>query len=307
MINNDFEGKIINIQRFSIHDGPGIRTVIFMKGCPLKCLWCSNPESQKFNAELTFSKNYCQNCGSCIPTCQLGALKIREGLLEIDRKRCNNCGECVVACSNNALKKIGKDYTVSEVIKEIKKDQAYYRRSGGGVTLSGGEVSAQPRFAVELLKESHLHGYNTCIETCGYQKWDILSRIIEETDLVFYDLKVLDPQKHKIFTGIDNSLIIHNLLKLSNLNKPFVLRMPIIPSLNTNKHDLKQFSDFVTTLKNIIRLELIPYHNYGVYKYESLDISYTLNEIGTPNQEDLNETKTFLEKQGLNVNIQLGG
>lgn len=301
------KGKIFNIQRFSIHDGPGIRTIVFMKGCPLRCLWCSNPESQKLNDEIICIKSFCRKCRRCELACKRKAIAVKEDEIVINRKICNNCGECIQICPNKALKKIGKEYTVEEVINEVKKDRAFYSRSGGGITFSGGEPFFQPSFLLSLLNECHSNGFHTCVETSGYQRWEIIRELLEEIDLVLYDIKEIDTQKHIKFTGVDNKLIMENAKKIANCGVPLVIRIPIIPNLNADLDSIFRFGQFIKELKNIKEIVLVPYHKYGVYKYESLGRNYFLKGIDPPSKESLEKIKVNLESYNLNVKIQIGG
>jgi len=301
------KGKIFNIQRFSIHDGPGIRTIVFMKGCPLRCLWCSNPESQKLNDEIVYLKSSCRKCKNCELVCKRKAIAVEENRVAINRKICNNCGECIQVCPNRALKKIGEEYTVEEVINEIEKDRAFYVRSGGGVTFSGGEPFFQPSFLLSLLRKCHLNGFHTCVETSGYQQWEIIRELLGEIDLVLYDIKEIDTQKHIKFTGVDNKLITENAKKIANYGVPLVIRIPIIPNLNVDSDSISRFGQFIKELKNIKGIVLVPYHKYGVSKYESLGRNYSLKDIDPPSKECLKKIKESLESYNLNVKIQIGG
>jgi len=294
------KGVIFDIKNFSIHDGPGIRTTVFFKGCPLRCLWCSNPESQKAKPELMIYPERCVGCGKCIVVCPTGAAKLGQTI----REKCIGCGRCVEACLNTARKLIGRWVTSEDVVKEVVKDKVLYSKSGGGVTLGGGEVVMQQKFAVEILKMCQEQGIHTVLDTSGYCKWDIFSEILRYVDLVYFDIKCIIPEKHLELTGVDNDTILTNLKKMEELGKNFSIRMPIIPGYNSSEEILNATGEYLRELKSDFIVFLLPYHAYGKAKYERLNLEYKLGEIKNLTKEDLMPIKNKLEKYGLKVHLQ---
>ncbi|AYO29981.1 glycyl-radical enzyme activating protein [Biomaibacter acetigenes] len=298
------EGIIFDIQRYSIHDGPGIRTVVFLKGCPLRCLWCCNPESQLTNPQLSFIQSKCIGCLECIKICPNKAIRFdkEKGFL-IDYKLCDMCGRCSDVCYPGARVIIGKKMSVDEVIAEVIKDKSFYNRSNGGVTLSGGEVLLQWGFAKEILKKCKELNINTAIETCGYCKWEYFTEVLEYVDLVLYDLKHLDSAEHKRLTGVDNQLILENAAKVVKKGKEMIIRVPLIPSLNDSKDNIMMLVDFVSTLEKVKEIDLLPYHQLGVSKYNQIGQTYKLNEINPPSKEKINDIKRYIENRGFLVKV----
>lgn len=298
------EGIIFDIQRYSIHDGPGIRTVVFLKGCPLRCLWCCNPESQLTNPQLSFIQSKCIGCLECIKICPNKAIRFdkEKGFL-IDYKLCDMCGRCSDVCYPGARVIIGKKMSVDEVIAEVIKDKSFYNRSNGGVTLSGGEVLLQWGFAKEILKKCKELNINTAIETCGYCKWEYFTEVLEYVDLVLYDLKHLDSAEHKRLTGVDNQLILENATKVVKKVKEMIIRVPLIPSLNDSKDNIMMLVDFVSTLEKVKEIDLLPYHQLGVSKYNQIGQTYKLNEINPPSKEKINDIKRYIENRGFLVKV----
>jgi len=276
------KGCIFDIERFAVHDGPGIRDVIFMKGCPLKCAWCCNPEAQDPNPEIFFNKNKCigfNNCGDCITVCSEGAIIQSNDEITIKRKLCNNCGECADICPSKALIHVGKYYTVEEVIAQISTDFPFFTRSGGGVTISGGEPLFQCEFVSSLLKKLKDLGIHTTIETSGHGTWDKLEKIAYYTDLIYYDIKHLDTELHKIYTGVSNELILENIKKLEQHypDVPIIVRTPVINGFNSTESDIKNIIDYVKKITNVQKYELMPYHSFGESKYYHLDRDFAFD------------------------------
>ncbi len=266
-------GVIFDIQRFSVHDGPGIRTLVFFKGCPLGCLWCSNPESQRFEPELLFDPTKCVACGGCAEVCPHGAVWITAERREYDRGRCAACGKCADACPAEARTVAGRRVTGREVVAEILKDAPFYANSGGGVTLGGGEPLAQVDLAREILERCRLHGIHTAIETCGHVPWTALETIAPWTDLFLYDLKHLDAVTLRIHTGGDAALILSNLERLAGVGATVVVRVPVIPGFNDNPKDVRAIAERVARW-GIRELHLLPYHRLGASKYGLLGRHY---------------------------------
>ena len=265
------QGHIFNIQRFSTHDGPGIRTTVFMKGCPLRCFWCQNPESQPVHPILMYNNEVCISCGACEANCPSGAPSpAADGNgMEYDRKKCTACGLCADNCPMNALSVSGRVADSDEVMEEVMKDYLQYIDSGGGVTLSGGEPLMQPDFARELLRQSKENGLNTLIETCGYAPWKSYEKIIEYTDQFFWDIKKIDREAHKKGTGVDNELIFSNAEKMAALGKKIRFRMPLIPGFNDSEEEMAAFHDLVTKRfgRSAEDIDVLRYNKLGETKF----------------------------------------
>lgn len=288
-------GVIFNTQKFSIHDGEGIRTLIFMKGCPLRCLWCSNPESQATEIEIMDVKSNCVKCGKCAVLCENHA--IRGADFDIDRTLCSRCGKCAEKCYANAKKIVGRKMTIREVMRIIEKDRIFYTNSGGGVTIGGGEPVMQHEFVEALLracKESNIH---TAIETCGYGAWEKIKGIFEFTDQIFFDLKAMDADLHRRLTGASNERILENAEKAAGLGKEIIFRIPLVPGCNDSEENVKATGEFVASLQkenDRIGIELLPYHNLGQDKYQWLNVEYELVDTEKPAEEKIAAYKTML-------------
>ena len=279
------KGKIFNLQRFCTMDGDGIRTTVFLKGCPLKCKWCHNPESQSVFNELGYDANNCVNCFGCVSRCKNGSHKIVDGKHVYDKTTCVGCGECLhISCS--ALNLYGKEVTADEVLEEVLKDKDYYDASGGGITLSGGEPFYQAEFCEELLKKTKQKGLNTCVETCGYVATSVLEKTLDYVDTYLFDFKESNPLKHVEFTGKDNELIIKNLKFLDSKNKKIVLRCPIIPNYNDRQEHFKAIGELCQSLKNVIKVAIEPYHDLGENKYFRLGKDYQV-KTKSPSEDEV--------------------
>lgn len=266
------KGTIFNIQRFSTHDGPGIRTVVFIKGCPLRCYWCQNPESQSVSPVLMQKSELCVGCGACALACPNGAVSLREGRCRIDREKCRGCGACAKQCRTQSLVLSGYEATVDEVMEEVMKDRSYYLNSGGGVTLSGGEATAQADFAIELLRACKRKYIHTAVETCGFASQQVMRRFAKVTDLFLYDLKAVGSAKHRRGTGQDNGIIKENARLLASLGKQIVVRMPLIPNYNDKAEDVAALRSFVCQELGLgsDHIELLKYNQLGEVKFERL-------------------------------------
>jgi pyruvate formate lyase activating enzyme len=295
------QGLIFDIQRYSVHDGPGIRTLVFLKGCPLSCLWCSNPESQKASPELAFRRTLCIGCGVCIGACPQRAISSRKTSIEIDRLRCNLCGECVRVCAPDALAIVGKWMTVEQVLAEVERDLCFYEKSGGGITLSGGEPLAQIDFSEALLKTCKASGLKTTIETAGDVPWLSIERLIKYVDLVLFDLKHINPSVHRQITGASNVRILENIRRLAVLEIPIIARCPVIPGFNDNPGDMANLFQFITELAGVRRIDLLPYHRLGESKYAMLGRDYALKGTGPPARENLEYLNQLAKKYNLHV------
>jgi len=262
-------GMIFNIQRYSIHDGPGIRTTVFLKGCPLTCFWCQNPESQHKRPEIFFQKDQCTACCACISACPNEANTLTDGIMSVDRDRCKGCGKCVEACPSRARTLVGRYAGVDEIMEEILRDRKYYTNSGGGVTLSGGDPLAQPEFALALLQACKTAGLHTAIETCGCASWPTIEPLLEFTDLFLFDIKCMDPERHQTSVGRPNDLILANAVRIAG-RRPMIIRVPVIPGFNDNRDDVRAIAHFVKTRLDGCAIDLLPYNRMGESKYQRL-------------------------------------
>jgi pyruvate formate lyase activating enzyme len=301
----DIRGLIFNIQRYSIHDGPGIRTTVFMKGCPLRCIWCANPEGQVLKPEIFLNPEKCTGCGKCVQECPQEAIEIREGKSHSDRQSCIGCGKCAEVCPNQARNLMGTWASAKEVFQEIKRDSIFYENSGGGVTLTGGDPLAQPEFAIGLLglcKGVYIH---TALETCGYTEWGIFEEVLKFVDLLLYDFKQMDPVKHKRYTGVSNHLILDNARRASHeLTIPMWARIPVIPGYNDSVENIEATARFIAEElgDNLKRVNLLPYHRLGETKFERLELNYSVSS-NPPGQEHLQELQRVFERFGLSPYI----
>ncbi len=296
-------GIVFNIQRYSIHDGPGIRTTVFLKGCPLNCWWCQNPESQLCGQEMIFWGDRCIGCGACSAICPSGAIKIKNGIPVTEKEKCIFCGKCIEKCPALAREMIGKKLTTEEVIKEIEKDLVFYEESGGGVTFSGGEPLEQSEFLESLLNCCQEKKIHTAVDTSGYISWGILKKISPKVDLFLYDLKLTDNERHKKYTGVSNEIILENLKKLSSVHNNIFVRFPVIPGINDDYQNIKEIGKFLSSLK-IAQVNLLPYHYIGADKYRRLGMIYKLADIRSPSEERLSEVSAILRKFNLKVKLR---
>ena len=294
------KGLIFNIQRFSLHDGPGIRTTLFFKGCPLNCLWCQNPEGLSSNKELFQSSTKCIGCKSCLNKCPEGAISFNAQEAVIDRNSCKLCLTCTDNCPTGALEAIGKDMTINEITVEVLKDRVIFEESGGGVTLSGGEPLLQLDFVTDLLKAMKELNINTAVETSGYASMEALERVSPWTDLFLYDIKLIDPEESKKYTGISSKPAIDNFKYLAQNGSLLTVRMPLIPGINDHRDHLRLVAD---TLKEngINELELIPYHNLGANKYRGLNMDYQLQELEPPSNKQLAAVREIFLSEGIST------
>jgi len=293
-------GNIFNIQKYSIHDGPGIRTTIFFKGCPLSCWWCHNPESQSSIPEMIYWGNKCIQCKTCIKCCPHNAIIWENGSLLTDKEKCTLCGVCVQKCPTIAREIIGKKMTVEEVMEEIEKDSVFYCESGGGVTFSGGEPLMQRDFLEALLKNCHQKKIHTVLDTSGYGEWHFLDRISRFVDLFLYDIKLMDDDLHVKYTGVSNQIILDNLKKLSKKNKNITIRFPVIPGINDGVQNIRDIGEFLTSI-HIDSIELLSYHHIASGKYARLGKVYALEGTRVPNKDKIAEISALLRKYDLAV------
>lgn len=296
------KGLIFDIKKFAVDDGPGIRTTIFLKGCPMRCLWCHNPEGQTLAPELMYRHKKCIRCDECAKICPNQALFLTGKKLTINRKICSLCGVCAKNCPSGALEIIGKEISVEEVMREIEKDSAFYDESKGGITISGGEPLLQIDFTAAILSECKKRSIHTAIDTCGYASPKVIERIKDKVDLFLYDLKIMDDAKHRKYTGKPNRHILKNFRTLAKNGNNLLVRFPILPGINDDRENIQKTADFIL-LNGVKRVCLLPYHRAGIEKYRSLDKRYDLNSIRPPSEQKLNTIKKQLEAYGLIVKI----
>ena len=300
------QGTLFDIKRYAIHDGPGIRTTLFFKGCPLHCWWCHNPEGISADRELIFKPNRClDDCDLCLTSCPEGALSKPEGRIRIDQTRCQILGKCAETCPTEALEVVGRTWTVDELMCEILKDRIFYERSGGGVTISGGEPLQQTEFLATLLEACKQDGLHTVVDTSGYAPYESLARIRDSVDLFFYDLKHMDPEQHLETTGVSNQLILDNLRILSQAGSRIQIRIPLIPGINDSLEHAHRMAEFLASLPVIHDISLLPYHKMGSQKYKNLNASYSNPDTEPPSQESVDSIREALEDQGFRV--RMGG
>ena len=302
MSSRDF-GIIFNIQHYCIHDGPGIRTNVFFKGCPLRCAWCANPESNEVRSQLMYLADKCVGCFSCIPKCGKNAISAAEnGKVKTDRKLCDGCGECVSACPAQAREIMGKRMTVDEVYKEVSMDQLFYADTGG-VTLTGGEILSQPEFAAAILKKCRENKIHTAVETCGYASWEAVRTVMEYVDLVLYDIKHMDSDEHKKGTGVGNEKILYNLCRISNeLNIPVIARTPVLPGYNDQESNMRAMGEFLTErIPTCREVNLLPYHKLGEGKREQLEYEESQFHTYVPSDQEMETLRQIVREYGLNV------
>lgn len=294
--------NIFNIQKFSVHDGPGIRTTVFFKGCPLKCRWCHNPESQYINKQMLFDNDKCNLCGNCVNICPKKAISIEKNKLTTDSDKCIHCRQCEIYCIQGARQVVGKEYTVEELLKEVMKDKVFYEQSNGGVTVSGGEPLLQIDFVVEFLRELKKENIHTAVDTCGAVNFENVQRVARYTDLFLYDIKLIDDEKHSEFTGVSNKLILNNLRQLSEIHKNINIRMPIVEGVNGDESHIVKTIDFIKGL-DVKKINLLPYHDIARHKYKKLDILYEEEKMAKPSEDKMQLFKEILIKEGYDVKI----
>lgn len=303
---SEVTGEIFSIERYAIHDGPGIRTQVFFKGCPLRCVWCSNPEGMSFRPNLMHAPVLCIRCGACVETCGAQALSMAEHGLEVDRGKCTVCGDCAEVCHAEALEISSIRMTAEAVVAEVERDRVFYEVSdNGGITLCGGEPLAQPAFALELLRLCKERGIHTAIETCGNYDFRALEQAIPYLDFMFFDLKHMDAEAQGEYTGADHELVLANLRKLQAFDVDICVRVPVIPTLNDSVENMEAVASFVKDLPRVVAVELLPYHRLGVNKYEKLGLEYPLDDLPTPRQEDMQRLAAVFDPHGINCVVQV--
>ena len=312
-------GTIFDIKKYALHDGPGIRTTVFLQGCPLSCWWCHNPESQSRQPVLMYRANRCVLCGTCVEACPQNGIEILphpnplsslkgapsgSGISAATaRAKCDVCGECAEVCFYEAREVSGVEMTVAEVLAEIERDVPFYDQSGGGATFSGGEPLNQRKFLAELLRECKAREVHTVVDTSGYAAWEVIDSIRGDVDLFLYDLKLMDDVRHQKFTGVSNKLILSNLRRLADNGQQIEIRIPLIPGINDDAENLEQTAAFIAELPNIIGVELMGYHDIAAAKYESLGMVYPLPNTAPPSENVMQKAAVYFENTGLNVKI----
>ncbi|MDT3698639.1 MAG: glycyl-radical enzyme activating protein [Thermincola sp.] len=298
---------VFNIQRFSVHDGAGIRTTVFLKGCPLRCKWCCNPESISSAPELGLIRSRCNGCNKCTVICPEHALVTStEKVLEVDRFKCTLCGECVKVCKAEAIGIYGLERTVEDVFQVVSRDIRYYASSGGGVTVSGGEATLQAPFVKELFRLCREAGISTCIETSGCVDPSSLAEILALTDMAFFDLKHMDPLEHQSLTGQSNEVILKNAVMAAEMGVDLRFRMPLIPTLNSGHENIAATARFIREIQGpAAAIELMPYHRLGSGKYEALDKEYSLKMLEVPDMDFINGVKSEFERLGVRCRVSL--
>lgn len=306
-VNENAKANIFNFVSGSWVDGPGIRSTIFIKGCPLKCLWCCNPEGQKAHIELRVIRQMCTGCGNCVEVCPEGAIEIvngEKGSIQVDRDRCSRCMKCVDVCYDKALEAFGRVMTAKEAFTELSKGAAYFKRSGGGVTIGGGECTTAAEFTYSLMKLCQQAGIHVAIDSCGYTVNDDALQILKEADMVLYDYKGADEEEHIRNTGGSNRRILDNLRLLGELGVPVIIRMPLIPGYNDSEENIRYALELFLSVKSIVRIDVMAYHEFGKTKHEQLGMEYPLHDI-TGAQERAEYVRDLFEAHGLTA--QLGG
>lgn len=295
---------VTNIQGYSIHDGPGIRTVVFFKGCPLRCIWCANPENLSAKPQVGFLKNLCRDCARCAKHCPKNAIVPGTGIYRIDRSMCDDCGSCVEGCYYDALVRYGETMTSQEVYQKVRRDKMFYDSSGGGVTVSGGEPMGHSEFIFELFSLCGEEKINTCIETCGFAPRAAFERVLPVTDIFYFDLKLMDGEAHRRYTGRDNELILENARLVVQSGKKVLFRQPLIPGINDSVENIAATAEFMKGLgPGGMEIQLMPYHRAGQTKYDALGLKYETAELNVMTAQELESVKERYIAHGVRCTI----
>lgn len=296
-------GLVFNIARYSTHDGPGIRTTVFFKGCPLDCWWCHNPEGQSPAPQLIFRADRCIHCFSCVKACLHHAIEVIDDYPSTFKNLCRLSGDCVRVCQSGAREIVGKRMSVVDVMKEIEKDTVFYDESGGGVTFSGGEPFMQPAFLKVLLRSCKEMEIHTAVETCGFVDSASLISASKYVDLFLYDLKIMENEKHRKFTRVPNKLILENLRHLARSHDHIIIRFPVIPEVNDDDENVSRLGEFISSLRNVGEVDVLPYHKFGIDKYKSLRMWYRMPEATPPSSGDVTRITERIRSYGLRVKV----
>jgi len=283
------KATIFNIERHALHDGPGIRTLVFLKGCSMRCKWCSNPEGLEQKKQLMYNKKLCHSCFDCIKACPEAAIFQQSDGIAIDRNKCTLCGVCTESCFSDALTIAGKEMSTDEVLDIVLRDEAFYAASGGGITLSGGEPTIQAEFSAELLQKCKECGIGTAIETCGHSAKEKFASVAKYTDIFLFDIKHVDDEKHKEATGVSCELIKENFMVAAALGRRLIVRIPIVPGFNDTLGELSDIADFIVSAGGVEIVHLLPYHSLGLPKYQSLDKQYPMGDMEGMSMEKARE------------------
>ena len=303
-VKNNDSRLVLSITRMTIHNGPGMRTLILFKGCPLRCLWCSTPESQKTKQEIGIYPAKCIQCGDCIPVCPVNAIHMVDKKPVIDRSICNVCGKCVTVCNAQALEILGHRMTVAQLVDEVRKDEIVFKYSHGGVTISGGEPLFDAKFALNLLRAFKKAGINTGVDTCGYSPWPDIEPVLPYVDFFLWDIKHMDPKQHKKLTGVSNELILSNARAVSAKGVPMYIRIPLIPGCNDSEENIRATCEFVKGLTSVIEVSLMPLHHLGKARYDSLNLPYPIGNLALIPDSKLQDVKKLIESYGLKCRIE---
>jgi pyruvate formate lyase activating enzyme len=294
---------VLSIARMTVHNGPGIRTLILFKGCPLRCLWCSTPESQKAEPEIAIYPSKCILCGQCLPICPLNAIHLTNETMSINRSLCNNCGRCAEVCHSEAIRLLGQTMTVEELLEEAEKDMVFYKHSGGGVTLSGGEPLLNPDFALKLLRALKEGGISVGADACGHVPWASIEQMLPYIDFFLWDIKHMNSKRHEELTGVSNELILSNARSVSERNIPLYIRVPVIPGYNDSEENIRATCEFARGLSSVVEVDLLPLHHLGKVRYDSLNRGYLIADIPLIPDSLLQHMKRLIESHGLKSSI----
>lgn len=294
-------GKIFDIKRFAVHDGNGIRTTVFFKGCPLKCIWCHNPEGISFESELQFVNKKCVGCGVCGDICPNDAHEFKDGIHTIDRDKCTRCGLCSKVCVTEALSPCKREFEADELVKILLEDAEFYRQSNGGVTMSGGECLCQADFCAEVMKKLKYHNIHCAVDTCGCVPRSEIDKVLPYTDVFLYDIKHISEEEHKKYTGQSNKLILENLQYIDYLGKEIEIRIPLIPTIND--YAIEDIALFLKDLRSVKRVKLLPYNNLAGSKYENIGMTNTMPNVNPPTDELMKFNAEKMRKYGINAVI----